>query len=177
MQNLDRPLWGRPRKKVPLIYPALQHQQCFRTPGVLTYQSPPLTFWLTVTPITWASCPNIGGFISDKIHSLNSKNTVFPPLLAAKLWLSVIVKYCPKEFDVCEAAKQKIQEPLEDCPKDRKVSKAEFGMPCKTKYFGNETLFECLEENPQACKFSWLVGHFYLCRSPYHARIANELKE
>lgn len=77
---------------------------------------------------------------------------------------------------MCEAEKQKIQGLLKDCPKDRKVSKAEFGIPCKIKYIGDELFVECLEENPQACKFSWFIGHFHLCRCPHHARIAKELK-
>jgi hypothetical protein len=82
-----------------------------------------------------------------------------------------------KEFDLGEVVEQKAEEFPEDTPADREVSGEESEMSCKTKYVGNIELFECLMENPKACRLSQFVAHFYLCRSPDRARFAKETKE
>ena len=76
-----------------------------------------------------------------------------------------------------EVLAQKAKEFSEDRPADREVREEESEMSCRTKYIGNAELFECLEKNPKACRFSQFVAHFYLCRSPHRARFAEETKE
>ncbi len=75
-----------------------------------------------------------------------------------------------------KADKQKLQEPIKDCPRGRELGNPD-GLPCKVKHIGDEALVECLEEDPRACKFSWFIGHFYLCQCPHRVRIAKELEK
>jgi hypothetical protein len=78
---------------------------------------------------------------------------------------------------MCVAKKYSIQEAMKKCPKGREVSNPECSIPCETKYNGDELLVECLAKNPHACKFSWLIGHFYMCRCPHYPHIPKELKK
>lgn len=71
---------------------------------------------------------------------------------------------------------QRIEELLKDCPKRLKISKPEFGIPCKTKDMGLELFFECLEKNPYKCRSHLRYGNFALCRCPVRISIAKELK-
>jgi hypothetical protein len=71
---------------------------------------------------------------------------------------------------------QRMEELLKDCPKDRKVSKTEFGIPCKTKDVGLGSFFECLEKNPYTCRSHLRFGDLSLCKCPIRISIAKELK-
>jgi hypothetical protein len=81
-----------------------------------------------------------------------------------------------KESELGEVAEQKSRGLPEDSFADREASRERSEMSCKTRYIGNEELFECLAKNPKACRFSQFVAHFYLCRSPHKARFAEEPK-
>ena len=49
---------------------------------------------------------------------------------------------------------------------------------CKAKDFGIESFVQCLEENPQMCKFSFLFSDLYLCQCPLRVYfIKNKLIE
>jgi hypothetical protein len=71
---------------------------------------------------------------------------------------------------------QRIQELLKHCPKDREVSKTEFGIPCKTKDVGLDSFFECLEKNPYMCRSHLRFGDLSLCSCPVRISIAKEFK-
>ncbi|MHA2428698.1 MAG: hypothetical protein ACXADB_11810 [Candidatus Hermodarchaeia archaeon] len=70
---------------------------------------------------------------------------------------------------------QRIQDLIKDCPRDRKVSKLGFEIPCKAKYIGLESHFECLEKD-FTCRFSLSFGYDYFCICPVRVTIAKELK-
>ena len=52
------------------------------------------------------------------------------------------------------------------CPEDFKCYKSGFKDGCKAKDIGIKTFVECLEENPQECKFSMPFGYSYFCQCP-----------
>lgn len=63
------------------------------------------------------------------------------------------------------------------CPKDFECYKLGFNNLCKAKDIGIESFLECLEKNPQACKFSISFGHSYFCQCPLRNYIAKKLKK
>jgi hypothetical protein len=75
-----------------------------------------------------------------------------------------------------QKAKKTIQELINDCPKGRKLSKPERGIPCKAKYIGLESFAECLERQSGVCPFSLSFGNVYYCKCPVGVSILNELK-
>ncbi len=69
-----------------------------------------------------------------------------------------------------------MEELLKDCPKDRKVSKTEPGIPCQTRNMGLQSFFVCLEKDPYKCRFHLRYGTSELCKCPVRISIAKELK-
>ncbi len=63
------------------------------------------------------------------------------------------------------------------CPKDFKCYKSGFDNLCKAKDVGIESFLECLEKNPEECKFSFPFGHSYLCNCPLRIYIAKKVKK
>lgn len=53
-----------------------------------------------------------------------------------------------------------------DCPCDFSCHKNGFKNICKAESFGVESVIECLEDNPQECKFAHSYGHLHFCRCP-----------
>lgn len=62
------------------------------------------------------------------------------------------------------------------CPKDFRCWKSGLAVLCKARDIGQESFLECLEENPQECKFSLSFGYSYFCQCPLRVYIAKELK-
>jgi hypothetical protein len=63
------------------------------------------------------------------------------------------------------------------CSKDFKCYRSGFENLCKAKDFGAELFLECLEENPEECKFSSHWKTFWLCDCPLRVYIAKKLKK
>ncbi len=63
------------------------------------------------------------------------------------------------------------------CPRDFECYKSGFEDLCKAKDIGIESFLECLEKNPQECKFSVDYGYGYLCRCPLRYYICDKLKK
>lgn len=63
------------------------------------------------------------------------------------------------------------------CEKNFNCYKSGFEILCKGKDIGLETFLECLEKNPDKCKFSLSYGKVYLCKCPLRVYIAKELKK
>lgn len=63
------------------------------------------------------------------------------------------------------------------CPKYLKCYKLGFKNLCKAQDIGIDTFLECLEENPQDCKFSLSFGFGYFCKCPLRIYIIKELKK
>jgi hypothetical protein len=79
-----------------------------------------------------------------------------------------------------EQADMKILEDIIDgirCPKDFECYKMGFENLCKAKDFGLSEFLECLEKNPEGCKFSVPYGTWYLCQCPLRIYIAKKLKK
>jgi hypothetical protein len=74
-----------------------------------------------------------------------------------------------------QEAKQRIEELIKDCPKGLKVSKPEFGIPCKAKHIALNSFAECLAKDSHTCKLSMPFGRKYYCRCPAGVLIAKEL--
>jgi hypothetical protein len=64
-----------------------------------------------------------------------------------------------------------------ECPKDFKCYKSGFDNLCLAKDIGIESFLECLERNPQKCKFSFSFGLSYFCQCPLRVYIAKKLKK
>ena len=62
------------------------------------------------------------------------------------------------------------------CPNDFRCWESGFEALCKARDIGQESFLECLEENPQECKFSLSFGYSYFCQCPLRVYIAKELK-
>jgi len=63
------------------------------------------------------------------------------------------------------------------CPIDFRCYKTGFENLCKAKDIGIESYLECLEKDPQRCKFSVSFGHSYFCHCPLRIYIAKKLKK
>jgi len=63
------------------------------------------------------------------------------------------------------------------CPKDFACYKKGFENLCKAKDFGLSDFLECLEKDPEGCKFSVPYGSWYLCQCPLRVYIAKKLKK
>jgi len=63
------------------------------------------------------------------------------------------------------------------CPKDFKCYRSGLENLCKARYIGIEAVLECLEENPEECKFSFLFGNVYFCMCPLRNYIFKKLKK
>jgi hypothetical protein len=62
------------------------------------------------------------------------------------------------------------------CPKDFKCCKPGVDALCKAEDIGLESYLRCLEEDPEACKFSLSFGNASLCRCPLRVYITKKLK-
>jgi hypothetical protein len=64
-----------------------------------------------------------------------------------------------------------------ECPKDFKCYKSGFEVLCQARDIGSESFLECLEEDPEGCKFSFaFFGYAHLCQCPLRVYIAKKLK-
>ena len=63
------------------------------------------------------------------------------------------------------------------CPKDFKCYRSGFEDLCKASNIGVELFLECLEDTPQTCKFSVLMGRSCLCQCPLRYYIFKKLKK
>ena len=63
------------------------------------------------------------------------------------------------------------------CPKDFECYRSGFHKLCKAKDVGVELFLECLEDLPQKCKFSVMIGRSYLCQCPLRYYIFKKLKK
>ena len=52
------------------------------------------------------------------------------------------------------------------CPKDFRCYKSGFKELCRARDFGIENYLECLDKNPQECKFAMEYGILYICKCP-----------
>lgn len=64
-----------------------------------------------------------------------------------------------------------------ECPKDFKCCKSGLEKLCMARDIGIESFLECLERDPQKCKFSFSFGLSYLCQCPLRVYIAKKLKK
>jgi hypothetical protein len=62
-----------------------------------------------------------------------------------------------------------------DCPDGFSCYKNGFKNICRAKNFGVESVIECLEDNPQECKFAHPYGHLYFCRCPMRNYVEQKL--
>ena len=62
------------------------------------------------------------------------------------------------------------------CPKDFRCYKSGFKKLCKARDFGIENYLECLEENPEECKFAMAFGAFHICKCPLRYYLAKNYK-
>ena len=63
------------------------------------------------------------------------------------------------------------------CPKNFKCVESGFENLCKAKDFGLDDYLECLEEDPQKCKFALSFGNGYFCQCPLRVYLAKKLKK
>jgi len=64
-----------------------------------------------------------------------------------------------------------------ECPKNFKCVESGFENLCKAKDFGLDAYLECLEEDPQKCKFALPFGNGYFCQCPLRVYLAKKLKK
>ena len=78
---------------------------------------------------------------------------------------------------VKEDIKREIEEIIGgiQCPKDFLCCKAGLDNLCKAKDIGIESFLECLEKEPQDCKFSLFYGYSYFCQCPLRIYLAKKL--
>jgi len=63
------------------------------------------------------------------------------------------------------------------CPKDFRCYKSGFKKLCKARDFGIENYLECLEENPQECKFAMSFGAMFICKCPLRYYLVQNYKD
>ena len=63
------------------------------------------------------------------------------------------------------------------CPKNFRCYRAGSRELCKARDFGVENYLECLEKNPQECKFAMAFGVFYVCKCPLRYYLAMNCKK
>ena len=73
--------------------------------------------------------------------------------------------------------KKEIEEIIDGlkCPKDFLSYKSKFDSLCNAKDIGMKSFLLCLEENPQACKFSIDGGDYFFCECPLRNFIAKKV--
>lgn len=64
-----------------------------------------------------------------------------------------------------------------NCHKDFKCLKSDFKDTCKARYSDEDKQLECLEKQPQDCKFSVLRSDLFFCQCPIRTYLAEKLKE
>jgi len=77
-----------------------------------------------------------------------------------------------------EEIRQKIEEIVGQmkCPKDFECTKNGFERICKARDFGLDKYLECLEDNPQQCKFTLSFGYTYFCLCPLRVFIEKKIR-
>ncbi|MDY6951772.1 MAG: hypothetical protein SWE60_09680 [Thermodesulfobacteriota bacterium] len=98
------------------------------------------------------------------------------------------LRLCPpaqsmgKDTDILLEADQKRQ--LEEiigeitCPKGFKCYKSGLRALCRARDIGLDTLLECLEEDPESCKFSFaFYGYSYFCQCPVRVYVSKRLEK
>ncbi len=63
------------------------------------------------------------------------------------------------------------------CPKEFAGARSGFERLCKAQDFGLKSFLDCLDENPEACKFALSFGYGYLCQCPLRVYLAKHLKK
>ncbi len=63
------------------------------------------------------------------------------------------------------------------CPKSFKCYESGFDKLCRAKDIGIESFLECLERDPNACKFSFPFALMYLCQCPLRVYIAKKMNK
>lgn len=64
------------------------------------------------------------------------------------------------------------------CPKDFKCYKSGLKALCQAKDIGVDSLLECLEEDPEGCKFSFaFYGYSYFCQCPVRVYVSKRLQK
>jgi hypothetical protein len=63
------------------------------------------------------------------------------------------------------------------CPKDFRCYRENLSRLCKAKDIGLESFLECLEDDPEDCKFSIRFGYGHFCKCPVRVYIAKKLSE
>lgn len=78
-----------------------------------------------------------------------------------------------------EKTKKELEEIIDgmECPKDFVCYRSGFENLCRAKDVGVELFLECLEETPENCKFSIMIGHSYLCQCPLRYYIFKKLNK
>ncbi len=61
------------------------------------------------------------------------------------------------------------------CPKDFLCYKSGFDNLCKARDAGLELFLDCLEEKPEECTFSMLMGSSHMCQCPLRVYICKKL--
>ncbi len=61
------------------------------------------------------------------------------------------------------------------CPKNFKCAESGFKNLCKARDFGLERHLECLEADPQECRFSLSHGRIYFCQCPLRVYLSKKL--
>ena len=78
-----------------------------------------------------------------------------------------------------EEDKKKIEEIMQGikCEKNFKCADSGFEILCKAKDFGLDSYLECLESNPQDCKFALPFGYGYFCQCPLRVYLSKKLRK
>ncbi len=63
------------------------------------------------------------------------------------------------------------------CPKDFECLKSESKGLCRAQDFGLSDYVECLESEPQSCRFVLSFGEAHLCKCPMRVHICRKLKK
>jgi hypothetical protein len=63
------------------------------------------------------------------------------------------------------------------CSNDLRCYRSGLEDLCKAKDIGLESFLECLEENPNECRFSVPYGHSFFCKCPLRVHMAKNLKK
>jgi len=83
------------------------------------------------------------------------------------------------EGPIDHEVKKEIEEIIKQisCDKGVRCYKSGFKNLCKARDIGLDSYLECLEENPQDCKFSLFFGYSHFCQCPLRIYLAKRIKE
>jgi spore coat polysaccharide biosynthesis protein SpsF (cytidylyltransferase family) len=87
--------------------------------------------------------------------------------------LKGIIHMEQKAMKEIESIRDKIE-----CQKDFRCIKSDMNLLCEAKDMGVESMLECLDENPDDCKFSFaFYGYSHFCECPVRVYICKNLKK